>query len=81
MFDSVKRFVKKHVSAVCAAITGVLASFGYSHAALSLDQQAVVDGINTMITDLTTVAWAMVLAILTVMIGIKLVKKFLGKAT
>ncbi len=76
-----QKFWNKGKLIFLAALVALTMPVSNALAVLSTDQQAAVDGVNTLITDLTTVAWAMVLAILSVTIGIKLMKKFLGKAT
>jgi len=54
---------------------------GNAFAALTTEQQAVADSIDTMITDWSTWAWGALLAIVAFGIGAKLAKKFMGKAT
>lgn len=81
IIETVKSYAKKGKGVFVAASGVVLATASNSVAALSLDQQAAVDSIDLLIADLSTWAWAAVLTMMGVMIGIKLVKKFVGKAT
>lgn len=79
---AVTRSKAKKVSGIIGVMTVALAvTASNALAVLSIDQQAAVDSITTLIADLSTVAWGIVLTMLGVMLGIKLVRKFLGKAT
>lgn len=59
----------------------VLLLASVSFGALSIDQQAVVDATDTMISDMTTVAWGFVLAVSGALVAIKVFKKFLNRGT
>ena len=74
MFSKVKKIV---VGAL--AVIGLGAS--NAMAALSVDQQAVVTGIETLYTDMTTVAWGFVLTVTTLFLGIKIFKKVMSRST
>jgi hypothetical protein len=74
MFTKIKKVVLGALGFVGLAAT-------HASAALTVDQQSAVDSIDLLISDLSTWAWAAVLTMMGVMIGIKLVKKFVGKAT
>ena len=69
---------KKILSLVTGA-AAVLGSATASLAALTAEQQAVVDSTTTLVTDMTGVAWAFVLTITGAIVGIGIFKKFFKK--
>ena len=52
-----------------------------SFAVLTAEQLAVTGAIDTMITDMSTWGWTAILALATFIIGAKVFKKVLGRAT
>lgn len=80
-FGKVVDFGKRCFAFVAAGATAVVASVQSSYAALTTDQQSVVTGVQTLITDMTTVMWALVLAVTGGLIGVGIFKKFLWKGT
>ena len=79
--DCCSRF-KSHASRIAAvtlaAALGFMALFTAhpAFAVLTAEQQAVTDGVDTLIGDLGAWGWTVVLAMLGFTIGYKLVKKF-----
>ena len=81
MFKRLKTIGSKIGLLAVTAVTAVTAFGTDAMAALSVDQQAAVTAIETMVTDMESVAWALVLAVTGAFIMIKLFKRFIGKAT
>lgn len=72
----------KYTAGAIAAVGGAVVMAATSaHAALTTDQQAAVDSIQNLISDLSSAAWSITLAVSGVLIGIGLYKKFFHKAT
>ena len=80
-FNFIKEKALALVGAATLAGASVMASTGTALAELTTEQQAVVTNVTTMISDLTTVAWSLVLSLVGLFVGIKLFKKVFGKAT
>ena len=76
-----KVIAQKGKAIVLGATGAVVATAGNAIAALSVDQQAVVTGIETLYTDMTTVAWGFVLTVTTLFLGIKIFKKVMSRST
>ena len=92
MFETIKsgyRKVKafcissgKKIAAVGVAVGGAIGLAGVkAHAALSIDQAAVVTEIETLYTDMTVVAWGFILTVTSLFLGMKIFKKVMGRAT
>lgn len=81
MWDTGKRYAVAVKVAVVAVVTGVALLPVAAHAALSIEQQAVVDSITALITDLTSMAWTLVLSVTGTLIALKLFKRFAKSST
>ncbi len=73
--------MKKTFTLISTLALSLCVLVGNSFAALTVDQQAVTDAIDTMIADMATWGWTAVLAMATFVIGAKLFKRFMGSAT
>lgn len=82
MWSRIFSKVKSRVKSVCAGVAlagAALVSLPQkAHAILPADQQTAVDGVTTLVTDYTAVAWTIVLAISAVTFGMTIYKKFVG---
>ncbi|MEQ3693605.1 MAG: major coat protein [Thalassolituus sp.] len=69
--------LKMKIATFTAITVGTLSA----NAALPTDAQAAVDGIGTFANDMIAWAWPVVTTVVLASIGIKLFKRFSGKAT
>ena len=83
MLRKLKRLKQKSRYVATSAFTAVCTFYimaGNAMAALSIDQQAAVDAIDTMIDDMIVVGWGLITLTIGFTAGSKIFKKFVGKS-
>jgi len=74
--------ILKSLKAKVAAGTAlVVVGVQSASAALTVGQTAAFDGLSATVTDFETAAWGVVLVITVALLGIKIFKKFVNRAT
>lgn len=73
-------FIRNRKTQVIAGVTAVVAT-AQSHAALGTAEQGVYDSVTALVGDHSTAALALLTVILGAFIGMKLLKKFVNRAS